>query len=175
MGIAVRYPPVKLIAGFIFHDPAFYARAKAALIRRFGPVDFESRVIPFSYTDYYEKEFGKDLKRVFLSFQKPVPLDRLARIKSITNSLEHSLSVKNRRTVNIDPGFIDLAKLVLATTKDFCHRIYLSRGIFAEVTLFYKDKSFRHWDWTYPDYRTAEYIEIFNHIRDVYSQQIKKF
>jgi hypothetical protein len=173
MGISTAYPPVKLIVGFIFNDDNAYRKATAILVRRFGAIDFESGVIPFSYTDYYEKEFGNDLKRVFISFKKLAPLDRLARIKIITNSIEHSLSVKKRRSVNIDPGFVDLAKLVLATTKDFCHRIYLSRGIFAEVTLVYKDKSYRHWDWTYPDYRTPEYIGIFNHIRELYTKQIK--
>jgi hypothetical protein len=173
MGKAVKYPPVKLIAGFIFNDENAYRKARVVLIRRFGPIDFESGVIPFEYTDYYEKEFGKGLKRVFVSFKKPVSLDRLARIKIFTNKVENSLAVKRRRMVNIDPGFVDLAKLVLATTKDFCHRIYLDKGIFAEVTLFYKDRSFRHWDWTYPDYRTAEYITVFNHIRDLYSKQMQ--
>ncbi|MFA5362097.1 MAG: DUF4416 family protein [Candidatus Omnitrophota bacterium] len=173
MGIVTAYPPVKLIVGFIFNDDNVYRKVKAILSRRFGAIDFESGVIPFRYTDYYEKEFGRDLKRSFVSFKKLVPLDRLARIKIITNSIEHSLAVKNRRTINIDPGFVDLAKLVLATTKDFCHRIYLNRGICAEVTLFYKGKSFRHWEWTYPDYRTPEYIAIFNHIRELYSKQLK--
>jgi hypothetical protein len=65
-----------------------------------------------------------------------------------------------------------MAKLVLASTKDFCHRIYLDRGIFAEITLVYKKDSFTHWDWTYPDYRTAQYIKIFNHIREIYAKQI---
>lgn len=172
MGKVFSYPPVKLIAGFIFNDEKAFSKAKTILVKRFGEMDFESRVLPFTYTDYYEKEFGAGLKRVFVSFKKLVPLDRLARIKIITNSIEDRLSVKKRRTVNLDPGFVDLAKLVLATTKDFCHRIYLDKGIFAEVTLYYKDKSFRHWDWTYPDYRTPEYIQIFNHIRELYAKQI---
>ncbi|MDD2702568.1 MAG: DUF4416 family protein [Candidatus Omnitrophica bacterium] len=174
MGTAAAYPPVKLVAGFIFSDDNACKKARAALVRRFGAIDFESGVIPFTYTDYYEKEFGTGLKRVFVSFKRLVPLDRLARIKAATNSIENSLAVKKYRPVNIDPGFVDLAKLVLATTKDFCHRIYLSKGIFAEVTLVYKDRSFRHWEWTYPDYRTPEYIAIFNHIRELYAKQLKK-
>lgn len=172
MGKAVKYPPVKLIAGFIFRDDNAYNKAKTILVKRFGAIDFESPKIPFVYTDYYEKEFGKDLKRVFVSLRKLAPLEGLARIKILTNKIEQQLCVNGSRSVNIDPGILDLAKLVLATTKDFCHRIYLDKGIFGEVTLFYKDKSFRHWEWTYPDYRTPEYIAIFNHIRELYAAQI---
>ena len=78
-----------------------------------------------------------------------------------------------KRRINIDPGFLSLGKLILATTKDQCHRVYLGKGIFAEVTLFYKQKTFNPWPWTYPDYQSREYLEIFNSIRGIYQEQIK--
>ena len=78
------------------------------------------------------------------------------------------------RIINIDPGYLDLSKLILASTKDYKHRIYLTKGIYAEVTLFYQDKTFCPWEWTYPDYKTGEYIEIFNRIRQIYAEQIKE-
>jgi hypothetical protein len=88
----------------------------------------------------------------------------------VTNALEAKLSKEGKRTVNIDPGYIDMAKLVLFSTKDYTHRLYLNKGIFAEVTLYYKDDTFNPWPWTYPDYKSSEYIAIFNHIRGLYKK-----
>ncbi|MBU2221656.1 MAG: DUF4416 family protein, partial [Candidatus Omnitrophica bacterium] len=114
------------------------------------------------------------LKRKFISFKKLIPPDQLSAIKITTNKIEDRLSSKNLRRINIDPGYLDLAKLVLATTKDYNHRIYLSKGIFAEITLTYQGKSFRPWNWTYRDYQSQEYIAIFNQIREIYNLQIRK-
>lgn len=178
MGTASRHKPVKLITGFIFGQVSLLRQAERALTRKFGRVDFESPILPFScYTDYYEKEFGKNLKRKFVSFEKLISAQDIAKIKALTNQIELQLARKTkklspRRRVNIDPGYLDLSKLILATTKDFTHRIYLEKGIFAEVTLFYRQGSYRGWEWTYPDYRTSEYIRIFNQIRQIYSRQI---
>ncbi|MCX5703892.1 MAG: DUF4416 family protein [Candidatus Omnitrophica bacterium] len=168
-----KYPPVKLIIGFIFKKEDSLKEAKAILEKQLGKIDFISPVLTFNHTDYYEKELGRDLKRSFASFKKLIDPANLAKIKITTNKIEKSLSTGTRRAINIDPGYLDLAKLVLASTKDYKHRIYLNKGIFAEVTLFYQDKNFRPWDWTYPDYRTGEYIAIFNQIREIYAQQIK--
>jgi len=165
---------VKLIVGFIFKEEAHFNKAKPALLRYFGSVDFESQSIPFNYTDYYREEFGEPLKRKFISFRKLISPDKLCDIKALSNKIEDRLSLKGRRMVNIDPGYLDLSRLILATTKDFAHRIYLNRGIYAEVTLFYKDKTFHAWPWTYPDYKTVEYIETFNKIREIYRIQKPK-
>jgi len=168
MASASHPKAVKLTMGLIFKDEIYFAKAKMALLRNFGKIDFESDEIPFKYTDYYQEEFGSSLKRRFLSFERPIFPDRLARIKVITNKIEQRLSREGRRLVNIDPGYLDLSRLVLATTKDFSHRIYLRQGIYAEVTLIFNDKSFRPLEWTYPDYRTPEYIGIFNRLRELY-------
>lgn len=173
MGRIKLSPPVKLIIGFIFKEENTYQRAKLILERRFGKIDFESDTFAFIHTDYYRDEFGQELKKRFISFSKLIPPERLAQIKLTTNKIEKKLSLEDKRLINIDPGYLDLAKLVLASTKDFRHRIYLSHGIYAEITLFYQDKTFQHWDWTFPDYRTKEYVEIFNRLREIYAQQIK--
>ena len=161
------------MCGFIFSTPAAYLRAKQLVERRFGKADFESAPIAFTFTDHYAKEMGTGLTRRFCSFSRLIKPDALAEVKVWTNRLEERLSRQKRRLVNIDPGYIDMARLVLASTKDFRHRIYIGRGIHAEVTLFYKDKHFQHGDLTYPDYRTPEYIGIFTAIRDIYAKQIK--
>lgn len=171
MGRTKIHSPVKLITGFIFYDEFILNRAKLHLERRFGKIDFESQNLKFIHTDYYEKEFGKDLLRRFVSFKKLIAPDELAQIKIFTNKIEQKLSKGLKRKINIDPGYLNLSKLVLATNKDYAHRIYLNRGIYAEVTLVYQDKMFRPWEWTYPDYRTAEYLAIFSRIRDIYAQQ----
>ncbi len=161
-------PRVKLVIGFIYLDEAFFVKAKEKLIKIFGRVDFESPVLDFNYTDYYEAETGKPLKRKFISFAKLIPIADLYRIKLYTNRLEKRFLSAAGRRVNIDPGYIDLAKLVLATTKDYAHRIYLGKGIFAEVTLSFKGSTFTPNEWTYPDYRTQAYLEAFNQIRKLF-------
>ncbi|MCX5697183.1 MAG: DUF4416 family protein [Candidatus Omnitrophica bacterium] len=167
-----KHPPVKLVIGLIYKDEDTLSRALSVLSRVFGSIDYESSEFAFNHTDYYKDEFGTDLKRRFIGFKKLISPQQLARIKISTNKIESKLSAGGKRRINIDPGYLELPKFVLATTKDFRHRIYLMDGIFAEVTLYYQDKSFKFWEWTYPDYRNPEYIEIFNHLREIYKKQI---
>ena len=173
MDVKSKRKAVKLLVGFIFAKEEIYFKTKHILEKEFGKSDFESIILPFNHTQYYEKELGLNLKRKFLSFARLILPENLAKIKIITNRLERRLTVKNRRQINIDPGLLCLSKLILATTKNYKHRIYLTKGIYAEVTLYYQDKNFRAWDWTYPDYKTSKYIRIFNTVRTIYSQQIK--
>jgi hypothetical protein len=174
MGTPKKPIAVKLVIGFIFKDAKIYVKAKSMLKIRFGLIDFESQILDFVHTDYYEKEFGKNLKRGFVSFQKLISPDQLSAIKITTNKIEAGLSLRQLRRINIDPGYLDLSKLVLATTKPYRHRIYLCQGIWAEVTLFYQGNTFRPWEWTYPDYQTEVYISIFDNIRKIYVEQVKK-
>jgi len=136
-------------------------------------IDYETKIMPFVYTDYYEKEFGRDLKRAFISISKLINPADLYRIKILSNKIEEKFSRESCRSINIDPGYINHAKLVLASTKDFAHRIHLNKGIFAEITLSFKGKNFTPLEWSYPDYRTSEYIKIFNEIRDIYVKQTR--
>lgn len=160
---------VKLVIGFIYKDEAIFIKAQERLKKKFGKIDFISGCLDFNYTDYYEVEMGKALKRRFISFTKLIPIQDLYRIKLYTNRLETRFLTGKSRQVNIDPGYLDLAKLVLATTKDYAHRIFLRKGIFAEITLSFKGNSFSANEWTYMDYRSKEYIDIFNQIRKLYT------
>jgi hypothetical protein len=173
MGNITSPDPVKLVIGLIFKDEEFLSKIIGVLRRHFGNIDYESPTMPFTFTDYYEKEMGKGLSKKFLSFRKLIPSEKLAAIKILTNKIEIRFSRNNSRRVNIDPGYLTLAKLVLASTKDYNHRIHLNKGIFAEITLFYQDKSFKPREWTYPDYLSPEYIRIFHQIRELYAKQIK--
>ncbi|MBP7055959.1 MAG: DUF4416 family protein [Candidatus Omnitrophica bacterium] len=168
----IRIPSkVKLFAGMFSADISNLDKAKTKLARRFGAIDYESPVLDFSHTNYYRQEFGSALKRQFVGFARHVDTENIYKAKIATNRSERSLSCNNKRTVNIDPGYLTLSKVVLLTTKDYTHRIYLAGGIYAEVTLHYKSGTFNPWDWTYPDYKTPEYVNIFNHIRDIYNKE----
>lgn len=168
-------PPekVKLIAGLISNDIELLDKIKHVLEKRFAnTVDFESGVLDFTHTEYYNEEMGLSLKRKFFSFNKPVSLESIEKFKLLSNKIEKKNSVGAKRKINIDPGYLDLSKLVLFSTKDYSHRVHIGKGIFAEVTLFYKDKKFNAWPWTYPDYRTDSYLSIFDNIRELYKKDL---
>ena len=163
---------VKLIAGLISNDAGLFDKAGRIFEKKLNnKIDFESEVLPFIHTDYYKDELGENLKRKFLSFKNPVSLKNIEKTKLISNKIEKILSADNKRVINIDPGYLDLSKLVLFSTKDYSHRMHVGRGIFAEVTLYFKNDKFNAWPWTYPDYKTDEYISIFNSIRGSYKRE----
>jgi hypothetical protein len=127
----------------------------------------------FDFTDYYAEEMGENLNRRFVSFERLIDPEKLASIKRKTCSMEKKFSEKGSRTVNIDPGYITLAKVVLASTKNFFHRIYIGKGIYAEITLAWQKGEYKTFRWTFPDYATEKYMGILKDIRDIYSIQIK--
>jgi hypothetical protein len=154
--------PVTLICGIITSDTKLLDRSEKILIRHFGPVGRASDSIPFTTTKYYEKEMGEDLTRVFVSFNRLI-----VDIKAWTNALEQRLVLsRGHRSVNLDPGYVSLSKLVLATTKPYAHRIYMGRGLFEEVTLFFKKGKFQPASWTYPDLKNEKYLAFFKDVRD---------
>lgn len=145
--------PAKLIMGFLYRDRSVLVHSVEALTRRFGLLDFATAPSPFNYTDYYNAEMGGGLLRRTVSFLDLVPQETLPEIKLFTNALEKETTTSSGRAINIDPGLLTLERLVLATGKNFTHRIYLRRGIYADLTLLYQGGAFRTFDWTYPDYR----------------------
>ena len=170
----VREPlPVKLVASMFAGQRELLEEAKARLSEEFGPIDYESELLPFDHTTYYAAEFGKGLVRQFVTFENLIDPGRLAEIKRLTNALEMEWARAGKRRINIDPGYVSHSKLVLATTKNYAHRIYLGKGIYAEVTLHYRDGTFRPWPWTYPDYASPPLIAIFNRIRQLYVRQLR--
>jgi hypothetical protein len=167
--------PVKFICGFIYSSEDNYRISLKRLCAKYGPLDFESPKISFDFTEYYAKEMGQGLTRVFISFKRLRDPGDFIEIKRFCVALENKLAKNSKRSVNVDPGYLNEAKLVLTTTKDFYHRIYLGKGVFAEVTMAYsaKEKTFTDFPTTFPDYRTKGYKDILIHIRDLYRAQIK--
>jgi hypothetical protein len=126
MGRTSRPLPVKLIIGLIFQEPSLENTTRILLEKRFSETDLTSPCFDFDKTSYYRKEMGGDLKRRFLSFEALIPPERLVKIKLFTNALEKKLAAEDgTRRINIDPGYVSLSKLVLATTKNFAHRVYV--------------------------------------------------
>ncbi|MCQ9207458.1 MAG: DUF4416 family protein [Omnitrophica bacterium] len=173
MGKALRHIPVKLIIGLIFEKPSQFSAAERSLQKKFGKTDKETRDLDFTYTDYYEEEFGTDLKRKFISFKGLISLEKTYKLKLCTEKIERKFSKNNRRSVNIDPGYMSLSHLVMLTTKPGSHRIYLSAGIYADLELVYVRGAFRPFEWTYPDYRSKDYIDFFNSVRADYHAEVK--
>ena len=180
MGAIRQFTPVKLFMGVLVSDRKFIPNVEERLTPLFGPVDHRSEVIPFDFTDYYEKEMGDILDRVFFSFERLIEADRLPEIKRQTNELEDELAELLRtpnttikRPVNLDPGYIEQAKVVLASTKNFYHRIYIGRGIFAEVTMHFKNNTYQFFPWTYPDYQSRDYQEFFLRTRQIFRSQLR--
>jgi hypothetical protein len=164
---------VKLIASLFSGDGGLLAEAMAAFCQKCGRADFISAPVSFTYTDYYEKEFGAGLIRRFVSFERLIRPEALPDVKIWTNALEERLSIGGRRGVNIDPGYLAKAHLILATGKGYTHRPYLREGIYADLTLMYRDKTFHPLPWTYPDYAGTEVIGMLSRIREKYLLQLK--
>lgn len=173
MGCPRTPEPVKLFVALLTSRVELAVEIDRMLVARLGPIDVRSQVLDFGYTDYYEEEMGKNLKRYFLGFRDLITPDRLIETKLYTCGLEQSsLSEGGRRLANLDPGYLTPAKVVLATTKDYAHRLYLGSGIFGEVTLAYRDRLFQPLPWTYPDYRSGAYDAFFCELRTAYMRQL---
>lgn len=173
MGSARQPEPVKLIVGLLAADRELLNQAAERLSQAFGSVEARSEPVPFSHTDYYAEELGQHPWRQFLTFARLVDPGELASIKTRTNEMEREWTQEGRRLVNLDPGYISLTKLVLASTKNYWHRIYLGQGIYAEATLPFRNGAFQPQEWTYPDYRTPEHLAFFTAVRECYRQQLR--
>jgi hypothetical protein len=139
--------------------------ARQRIAERHAPVALVSEAFDFTETDYYVATMGTGLKKQFIACETPIDPGLLSEIKRDTNALEIEYAALGRhpepRPLNLDPGYITPAKLVLASTKDHAHRLYLHDGIYAEVTLSYQHHCWQALPWTYPDYRRDDYQRFF--------------
>lgn len=167
-----KHQPVKGFAGVTFSTVVDIENILSLLQQRFSRIDFKSEIFAFNpFTEFYKDEMGSPLKKVLVAFQDPIAVDFLPEMKHISNKLEDEFLTEGRRIVNIDPGYLTHAKVVLATTKDYNHRLYLGKGIFGDLHLVYKDQSYRRQPWTYPDYQQELAISFFNSLREIFRNQ----
>jgi len=174
MSVLKPPPPAKLIISLIFHHPDRCKQVIEELSHLFGPPDFISEVLPFDHTDYYYPEMGKPLWRRLLAFEALISPEDLPAIKVKTNALEKKFAKEGKREVNIDPGYLTAERLVLATGKNYTHRIYLRDGVYADLTLIYQKGDFQSLPWTYPDYAGEAIKSLLRLIRKKYLYQRKE-
>ena len=169
--------PVKLIIGILAADRQCLHAAVEALTDKFGSTDFTSDAWQFDKTDYYKDQTGPHILRQFVSIEKLIAPGKLAKIKCKTNKLEQKLAralgFPLTRPVNLDPGIIEPSKLILATTKNYSHRIYIGKRMYAEVTLVFDKGHWRPLGHTYPDYRQKCYFDFFLKVRARLLEQLK--
>ncbi len=169
--MATPRPPEKALffTGILASRPGVLSLAADALEAAFGPSCLGSAIWPFDNTDYYLSELGPAPCRAFLAWDGLFPSDAVGKAKITTNALETALAAAiggpYPRPVNLDPGYLTLAKLALASAKNYAHRIHLHDGIYAEVTLQYRGGRFHPLPWTFPDYASGRYDGFFLALR----------
>jgi hypothetical protein len=171
------FHPVKLVCGVIFSKEEHLQKAEDRLIELYGPADSRSSHFDFDLTDYYEPEMGKNLKRTFLSFFDLIRPERLSEIKVRSNALEKEIRREfeaDIRIINLDPGYLTPAALIMATAKDFSHRVPLAHGIYAHLEFLFTKSGIRRFDWTYPDFLKEAYQAYFLAVRKTYLEQLRR-
>lgn len=174
MSIPQRPKPAKLVVGLFLKEREIIKSVAEDLAAYFGQPDGVSPWLSFHHTDYYDREMGRPLSRRLFSFADLIGQDRLADIKLLTNRIEQDFMVGGNRRVNIDPGYLLAERFVLATGKNYAHRIYLRDGIYADLTLTYHGGKFFPLHWTYPDYTEAGILTFLGSVRDKYLWQIRQ-
>jgi hypothetical protein len=169
MAIATIPEPAMLFTAVLTADARCLDAARETLAGEWGEILFASPAWPFHYTDYYAREAGTEILRAFFAFAAPFAREQLPDCKLRGNALEKELAARLccgwPRPVNLDPGYLALDKLVLASCKDFAHRIYLRDGVYAEITRSYRGGKFTNFPWTFPDYASGDYDEFFYRLR----------
>lgn len=164
--------PAKLIIGLFLKDKRLVSAVASDLTEKMGPIDLASQWFPFDFTVYYEPEMGAPLFRRMLAFKPLIKQSELAEIKLSTNELEQKYSKVGKRMVNIDPGYLLHERFVLATGKNYTHRIYIGKGIYADLTLIYQNGAFQKLPWTYPDYAETRVLDFLKMARNKYNSDI---
>jgi len=168
MSIPQKSKQACLIVGMFMKDRSLFKRVVNPLKKHFGTIGMVSRWFNFNYTSYYEKEMGAPLYRRMISFFDLIDPVQLPEIKLTTNQIELQFADDQKRNINIDPGYMVPERFVLATGKDFTHRIYLDKGIFADLTLIFQKGQFQKLPWTYPDYAADNVKSFLNNVRKHY-------
>ncbi len=166
-------PKVKLIIGLIYSQQSDLRACEVHLQKVFGTIESISPEYDFDITDYYEPEMGKDLKRRFISFEHLIDANEIAEVKRLSNIIELDYVKEAGRSINLDPGYLDMDKFVLASAKYGRQKIYLDKGIYADPTLYFYKKAFHAYEWSFPDFSKGIYNDYFINIRRYYKQQIK--
>jgi len=157
-------PEAKLFVGILYNEE-FIGSVIDILRKQFGDVETESEAYQFDFTDYYQKEMGAKLKKKFVVFKDMIYRKDLAKIKVLTNNIEREYAVNGNRKVNLDPGYMTLHSIILASVKDAPHKIYLSNGIYGDNVLQFRNKEWQSTYNTFPDFREQKVRDFFRELR----------
>ena len=165
--------PAKLVIGVFTKNKEIIEHLALELSSRFGRMDLVSLWMDFNYTNYYKSEMGFPLARRMFAFAQLIEQAELAAIKNATNRIEQTYACAGKRQVNIDPGYLLHERFVLASGKNFSHRIYIGLGVYADLTLIYQKGRFQTLPWTYPDYADQAMICFLDRVRRKYVLDLK--
>jgi hypothetical protein len=166
--------PVKYFIAVLFPEAEKLLQVKKELISRWGAFDFEGQDHPFDATDYYQPEMGTPLCRKLMSFARLYTPALIVSMKLECNDIENSFSRTGKRTVNLDAGYLDHNKFILASAKEAGQKVYLDKGIYADLSGRYKEGKYRPFEWSFPDFKDGRYDGELLAIRKLYMQQVKK-
>ena len=164
---------VKLFCGILYSDLNFLDKSFELLKDHFGKIDYKSQQFDFQISDYYIPEMGSPIFRMFISFEKLILPNEIARIKIVTNDIEDQLAIEGKRKINLDSGYMDYDKVVLASAKYNGQKTYLEYGIWADLTLHYEKGEFVPYPWSFPDFKQGVYDQVFLEIRQRFKKQRK--
>ncbi len=164
---------VKLFVAVLWANPEVLNKAYKMLQDKWGSFDFEGEDHAFDITEYYENEMGKNLKRRFIAFEKLVSPEILVNAKITCNEIEEILEIKNKRGINLDIGYLDHNKIILASAKGAGQKIYLSDGIYADFIARFGKGNYQPFEWCFPDFKDGRYNLELLQIRDKYLIQLK--
>ena len=165
---------VKLFYAILFNDTDILEKAKELLIKKWEAIDFVSKPFPFDGTSYYEEEMGKDLSRIFVSFDELQAPSILPESKNVATEIENVFAIDGKRKINLDPGYLDYAKLVLVSGKYAPHKLWIADGMYADFTLIYSKGKYQKFNWTFPDFAKGIYDSSLLKIRDLYKKKVNK-
>lgn len=166
--------PVKFFTAIFYTDKDLLKIAKERLMQEFGEIDYESPSFDFTFTNYYRDEMGENIKRIFYSFKKLIMPEEVVDIKIKTSLIEDKLRLEGKRKVNIDPGYMDYFKVVLASFKFGGQKIYLGKGVYADITLWYEKGKFRPLITCFPDFKSNIYEKVLLKIRELYKKDLRE-
>ncbi|MBI2609283.1 MAG: DUF4416 family protein [Deltaproteobacteria bacterium] len=159
--------------GFIYKEDISLDEILRNLTHFHKEIDMKSPIISFNHSSYYEEEMGENLKRLWVSFENLIDPENISSIKLEVRKIEEMWTQKKQRTVNIDPGILSLNNFILTSFKNYTHRVPLTQGVYADLTLIYDDKKgFKNLEWTYPDYKSEAFLNFLSHVRKKYKIQL---
>ncbi|MCA9733065.1 MAG: DUF4416 family protein [Deferribacteres bacterium] len=171
MAEVIKVPPVKLLVAALYVESKKLQAAQELLCQEFGPIDFTSSPYPFVAAYYYAPEMGEPINRILFSFENLIDASELARVKHTTNVIEKKTAIESNRCVNLDSGYLDFDKLVLASMKKGAQKIYVGSGVWADMNLMYSKGRFQSFAWTFPDFAEGIYEKPLLRIREIYKAQ----